>query len=272
MTDAAVVLCGGRSTRMGRAKAWLPWRGRPMLAYVVSVLREVVDEVVVVTSAELDPPPAAARVVCDPQPDQGPLAGICEGLAHVEAEFAFVSGTDVPFLTPRFVEALLGFGCAAAPELDGHVQTLTAVYPSTAWMAGRELLAKGRRRPLDLLEAADFRRVRADELPDLDSVRGFNTPESYLEALVADGAAAQTAALEFVGRPRTLAGCDAIEVPVGSLAEVLAHAPPALELCRDGRVAPPYLVSLGGRDFVRDGRIPIGPGERVIVLDSQAGG
>ena len=46
MAAAAIILCGGKSSRMGRAKAWLPWRGQPMVAHVVSFVRPVVDEVV----------------------------------------------------------------------------------------------------------------------------------------------------------------------------------------------------------------------------------
>lgn len=266
-----MVLCGGRSSRMGRPKAWLPWRGRPMVAHVVSVLREVVDEVVVVTSADLDPPPLPARIVRDLEPGEGPLAGIAEGLAHVESELAYVCGTDAPFLTAAFVRTVLGTGGAAAPEVDGFVQTLAAAYPREAREPARALLAAGRRRPLELLEAVGYRKLRADELPDLDSVRGFNTPEAYLAAVAEDGQPA-TAALEFVGHPRQLAGCASLRVPVGSLGQVLSHAPAPLELCRGDRVAPPFLVSLGGRDFVRDTRIPVGPGERVIVLDAAAGG
>ena len=83
---------------------------------------------------------------------------------------------------------------------------------------------------------------------------------------------APRATLEFVGRARALAGCEAMPVPVGTLEAVLAQAPASLSLCEEGRVARPYLVSLGGRDFVRDATLPVGPGERVIVLDAAAGG
>jgi hypothetical protein len=37
-------------------------------------------------------------------------------------------------------------------------------------------------------------------------------------------------------------------------------------------VAPAFLVSLDGREFVRDARIPIGPGERAIVMDARSEG
>ena len=65
---------------------------------------------------------------------------------------------------------------------------------------------------------------------------------------------------------------EALEVPVGTLREVLARAPGALELVAGDRVAAPYIASLDGRDFVRDLDLPVGAGERVIVLDANAGG
>ena len=256
---------------MGRPKAWLPWRGQPMLMHVVEVLRRVVSEVVVVTSAELDPPPVEARIVRDDTPGEGPLAGLAMGLEALQADLAFATGTDVPYLSEAFVRAVLARGGAAAPVVDGFVQTLAAAYPKAAGERARELLAAGRRRPLDLLEAEDYAALAADDLPDLESLQGFNTPAAYLDAVRADDPGA-LATLEFVGRPRGLAGVDSLRAPVGSLEEVLANAPGALSLVEDGRVAPPFIVSLGGRDFVRDGSIPIGAGERVIVLDASAGG
>jgi len=271
VAESAIVLCGGRSSRMGRPKAWLPWRGQPMVAHVVSRLREVVRDVVVVTSRDLDLPPIDARVVRDRRTGLGPLAGICEGLGHVEGELAFVSGTDAPYLSARFVSTLLGVGGPAAPRSAAAVETLAAVYPRSGVERGRALLAAGKRRPLFLLEAVGYRSVPVEQLPDPESLSGFNTPEAYLDAVRKDLGECE-ATLEFVGRARVKAGRASVAVPVGTLADVLAHAPGGLELVCDGRVAPAYLVSLGGRDFVRDGRIPVGPGERVIVLDSAAGG
>ena len=68
MSRAAIVLCGGRSSRMGRAKAWLPWFGLTLIEHVVTQLAQVVDEVIVVTSASLDLPSLPARIVRDRDP------------------------------------------------------------------------------------------------------------------------------------------------------------------------------------------------------------
>ena len=252
---------------MGRAKAWLPWRGQPMLAYVVERLREVVDEVVVVSSAELALPPVEALLVRDSAPAEGPLQGLAEGLVRVEAPLAFVTGTDAPFLRADFVRAMLAFGVPVALVQDGFVQTLAAVYPREAAARARELLARGRRRPLDLLEAVDYRQLDASDLPGTDGLRGFNTPEQYLAAVASDVGDA-TARLEFSGSLGETAGVDELEVPVGSLAELLARAPEGLGLCEGEAVSPRYRVSLDGRDWLVDTRVPIGPGERVIVSDA----
>jgi molybdopterin-guanine dinucleotide biosynthesis protein A len=256
---------------MGRDKAWLPWRGQPMIAHVVSILGPIVDEVVVVASHALELPPLEACVVRDREPALGPLAGIREGLEQIRAEFAFVTGTDAPFLSPAFVTALLSYECAAAPEVDGHVQTLAAVYPRNALDRIGAMLAEGRARPLRLLEELDYRKLCAGELPDPQSVRGFNTPDEYLEA-VSESEGRTTAMLEFQGRARMATGRNEFEVPVGTLGDVLAPFQTSIGVLDGDFVAKSFSISLNGRESVRSAAIPVGPGERICVLDAAAGG
>jgi molybdopterin-guanine dinucleotide biosynthesis protein A len=225
-----------------------------MLVHVVEVLHRVVDEVVVVSSAELELPGIDARVVLDREPGLGPLAGIREGLLAIGAERAYVTSTDAPLITPQFVRALLAFEGAAAPVVDGIVQTLAAVYPRTLAQDAERLIAQGRMSAVGLLETAGFRRVRADELPDLDALRGLDTPQAYLEAVRQDDPGAR-AMLEFRGR--------AAELPIGTLGELLARGAP--ELAGHG-----WRASVAGCACVQDLRVPVGA-ERVIVSDAAGG-
>ena len=270
MDAAGIVLCGGKSSRMGRDKAWLPWRGQPMIAHVVSILGPIVDEVVVVASDALELPPLEACVVRDREPALGPLAGIREGLERIRADFAFVTGTDAPFLSPAFVKKLLSYGCAAAPEIDGHVQTLAAVYPRNAVERIGAMLAEGRARPLQLLEELGYRKLSIKELPDPQSVRGFNTPDEYLKA-VSESEGRATAMLEFQGRARLAMGRSELEVPVGTLGDVLAPFQPSIRILDGDVVAKPFSISLNGHEPARSATIPVGPGERICVLDAAAG-
>ncbi len=308
---------------MGRAKAWLPWFGRTMIEHVVAQLASAVEEVVVVTSETVDLPPLPARIVRDRDSERGPLAGIRDGLAAVDSEYAFVTSTDAPFLTDSFVSRILDVGKPCAPKSEGHVQVLCAVYPSAGWKEAERLLEAGVGRPLRLLESlgfesldfdrdfapgfdgdldlgrdialdlglapdrgADFKldlaRKPAPETkpgqgsgPELDSAprpwHGFNTPQAYLDCVrVLDPMA--TAEVELLGRAALAIKDTKQTVPVGTLGEVLACWPESLGLIAEGRVARSHLVSLGGRDLVRDLAVPVGPGECVSILDALAGG
>ncbi len=88
-------------------------------------------------------------------------------------------------------------------------------------------------RPLFLLEASDFRLVRPDEVTDCECIRGFNRPDEYLAALRASGPG-DGGVLEFFGNARRRAGRDRIDVPIGTLGEVLRYAEPELLICRGG--------------------------------------
>ena len=51
-STGGVVLCGGKSTRMGQSKAMLPFGNELLLQRVVRILGEVVSPIVVVAPAK----------------------------------------------------------------------------------------------------------------------------------------------------------------------------------------------------------------------------
>ena len=190
MRVGGVVLCGGRSSRMGRPKAWLPFGGEMMLQRVVRVLREVVEPVVVVAAPGQDVPPLpeGVGVVRDEAEGRGPLQGLAAGLAALEgrAEAAYASSCDVPLLRPAFVRRvieLLGGADVCVPHVGGYHHPLAAVYRLRVRAEVERLLGEGRMRPVFLYESVPTRVVTAEELrdadPALESLRNLNTPEEY---------------------------------------------------------------------------------------------
>src|SRR5690242_19240072 len=113
MTTGGIVLCGGRSSRMGRPKAWLPFGGEFMLQRVVRILRGVVDPVAVIAAPGQDVPPLPKDVgiIRDEIEGKGPLAGLAAGLAALEGgvDVTYLSSCDVPFLKPEFVRRVTEF-------------------------------------------------------------------------------------------------------------------------------------------------------------------
>src|SRR5436190_16295070 len=106
-----IVLCGGRSSRMGRPKAWLPFGDELMLPRVVRLLGEVVRPIVVVAAPDQDVPPLPPdiAIVRDEEKGRGPLQGLKAGLEALrgKADAAYLSSCDVPLLLPAFVRRLV---------------------------------------------------------------------------------------------------------------------------------------------------------------------
>src|SRR4051794_12519927 len=157
MRVGGIVLCGGRSSRMGRPKAWLPFGGELMLPRVVRILREVVEPVVVVAAPGQDVPPLPSEVeiVRDEVGGKGPLGGLVAGLAALEgkADAAYLSSCDVPFLRPEFVArvvALLGDAAVAVPRVGDYFHPLAAAYRLSVHDEVTKLLAADRLRPVFL--------------------------------------------------------------------------------------------------------------------------
>lgn len=192
MRRGAVVLCGGRSVRMGRAKAELPFGEETLLQRVVRIVGTVVPDIVVVRheGQALPALPEHVRVVEDETDDQGPLGGLIPGLRASRADAVFATGCDVPFLQAAFVQCLfdhLGEAATAVAETEGFTHPLAAVYRTSIRPVMERLLSEGRRRPVFLFDEVNTVRVGDAALraadPDLRSLENLNTPEAYAAAL-----------------------------------------------------------------------------------------
>ncbi|MDP6980340.1 MAG: molybdenum cofactor guanylyltransferase [Myxococcota bacterium] len=193
MNDAALVLCGGFSKRMGEDKAHLPFGAATLIEHIVATVSGCVDEVWLV-AREGQAIPANERlglpVARDPASGEGPLAGLAAGLAAVRASQAFVVSCDAPLVVPALIEGLLAIarrGAGAIPHVGGHYMTTCAVYGKTLLPEIERLLASQERRPRVLAEqpgvaVVDEETVRRYD-PDLRSFIDCNTRERYLEAL-----------------------------------------------------------------------------------------
>ncbi len=195
-----VIVCGGKSSRMGSPKAWIDAFGDPMLARVARALSPIAAPIVVVAAAGQALPilPASVVVLRDPIDDLGPLAAVATGLTAIaaEARAAIVCSTDLPFFEAIVAErlaALRGDHDAAVPEVRGHLRPLAAVYATRVGRVAASLIASGERRMRALCAAIDARVVTEETLlddraialadPDLRSFEDVNTPEDIARVL-----------------------------------------------------------------------------------------
>ncbi|UPV75388.1 molybdenum cofactor guanylyltransferase [Halorussus limi] len=197
---AGVVLAGGRSTRFGEGdKAVADLAGVPMIRRVADRLAPVVDVLVVNCRADQREAVADAlsgydrpvRFATDPDPDEGPMAGIRTGLREVEATdaaYGFVAACDMPFLDPDLVAHLFERARgtdAAVPRPTEWFETTHAVYRATAMAdACDAALAAGERRIVEPLFELDYVVVEGEELAQFDaaSFANVNTREEFEDA------------------------------------------------------------------------------------------
>ncbi len=198
-----VILAAGRSSRMGRPKPLLPWRGRTFLQHVCAAARSGGGDPLLVVAADPDQLAAATGplgpvhwVAC-PEADEGQAASLRTGLRAALAlrpgcQAVLIGLADQVGLEPRAVEVVLAAvargGADAwvaaysdAPEVPGHPVALgPAVWPQVLALRGDQGA-----RPL---LAGLAHRLCSVPLPAAWRPQDCDTPADYAALLAADAA------------------------------------------------------------------------------------
>ena len=265
---AGIVLAGGRSSRMGTAKAALEWHGSTLLRRTVGILARVTDGPVVVVRApgqDLPALPAQVEIVDDPREGLGPVQGIAAGLAALDrpgrGRVCQLDRHAVPASRVRAAGAAggAGRGRCRLPVARGYPQPLAASYRVALAPVAAKLVAEERLRPAFLFEECavdrlDEAALRADPVlaaldPGLDSVVNVNEPADY------QAARARPAPEVTIQRFGPLA--DGHRGPEQVLAATVAEAADAAGLELDAHV----VAALNGDQITRDGETPLAAGD-----------
>jgi molybdopterin-guanine dinucleotide biosynthesis protein A/molybdopterin converting factor small subunit len=295
----AIVLAGGRSSRMGTPKALLLFDNEPLIVHVVETLRRLFAEVVVVAAPGQNLPSMPVKLVRDDVGYQGPVGGMYYGLTAASGDVSFITSCDSAFLHPGLIAHLVsqmsGYD-VVVPHWQGRFQPLHAVYRRTVLPLLEGQLARGELRPVYLFEKVRTRRIDEDEIRRFDaegaSFFNMNTPEDYAEALERWGDASRRGGtgqgdpihctVELFGVARLIAQTRevSLELPAGGtlsqVLEALAEALPVLV----GRVISPdrsslvngYACNVNGQHFVRISTARINQGDSILILSADAGG
>src|SRR5438876_12398400 len=107
MNISAVLLAGGKSRRMGKDKATILFRGKPLWQIQLELLRKLEPEEIFV-STRTDPiwRPADVQFLADDPPSRGPLSGLAASLARMRSAHLLALAIDMPFMTESYVRYL----------------------------------------------------------------------------------------------------------------------------------------------------------------------
>ncbi len=204
----AALLAGGRSSRLGRDKAFLDWRGQPLYVTQLRKLASLGPERLWLSTRPEQPFPevleGVGRVV-DIVPDLGPLGGLQSVLAASEADFLLALAVDLPRMESDFLARLVANGAGAVPRTERGWEPLAALYPRAEFLGlVEEFLGAGKRRLQDLLDEAAARGwIRAVPVEGADSALFANLNTADDLAALEQGAHDEAVA---IARYRTESG------------------------------------------------------------------
>lgn len=198
MKVGGVILCGGKSSRMGYPKALLPFGPELMLQRVARLLGQVVTPIVVVAASRQDLPALPANVILarDNREGRGPLEGLLAGLTPLigRVDAAYATSCDVPLLQVEFVRqmiARLGEHDIAVPVEEEFQHPLSAVYRTSVVPHIADLLAHDQMRPVFLFDRVRTVSVPSEQLrlvdPELQTLANLNDPANYVAAVESAG-------------------------------------------------------------------------------------
>lgn len=180
-----VILTGGASRRMGRDKALLELRGKPLvelLAERYSVMGEVV-----ISAARADSfPRIKYRVLPDLYPGCGPVNGIVSAFRQTGEKMVFLTAVDLPFgdvkLARLLAEWLEDHDACIIRRTDGRDEPTFAAYSRTSLQKAEACMAEGHHSFKKLLPMLNVRRIMEKDIPQFDLGRillNMNDPEKY---------------------------------------------------------------------------------------------
>jgi len=147
MRFTCAILAGGMSKRMGRDKATLSVGGKALIARVYDEVKDIFDEIFIMSSHHKSIAGADAPILKDIIPIQSPIVGIVSALLYARNPYVFVLACDVPFITRRSVEFILSQARGEdliIPKTKGGYEPLYALYNKSCIPPMFRLIERGR--------------------------------------------------------------------------------------------------------------------------------
>ncbi len=183
-----IILCGGRSKRMGLPKAFLPFEGKTIIENLLDRFNSLFDEVFLVTNEPDTFSHLSVNVVKDILPYRGPVCGILSGLLVARNSHAFVVACDMPLVDKKIIRQM----CSQRHDADvlvlAHedgVEPLLGLYAKSCIKSMEEALFTDNLAVSDLLDGLKAKTYLCQEAPtkQLPSYFNVNTPQDYSQLL-----------------------------------------------------------------------------------------
>ncbi len=114
---SCIILCGGKSSRMGRDKGSMIIQDKPMIKHILSTLNHQINEAIIVLNEQaridrygefINPQDYTYTItfVEDKIKDKGPMPGIMTGLSYINSDYALILPCDSPYVSKNYIQTI----------------------------------------------------------------------------------------------------------------------------------------------------------------------
>lgn len=189
----AVILAGGKSTRMGFDKQFLKFEDKQLIDVMAEKLYTTFEEIIVISNKPDYYKDSSYKIISDEIEDIGPISGIYEGLKAAKGEYVYFIACDMPIINLEFIEFMKSRliedpkQCCLVKR-ESYLEPFNAFY-SKALLEKVEQMIKGDKRALKkLIKTSDTLYIEEEKVKSFDHNLGMfinlNTKEDlnkYIE-------------------------------------------------------------------------------------------
>ena len=114
---SCIILCGGKSSRMGQDKGSMIIQDKPMIKHILSTLNHQINEAIIVLNDQkridrycqfIDANDYTYTItfVEDEIKNKGPLPGIMTGLSRITGDYALILPCDSPYVSASYINTI----------------------------------------------------------------------------------------------------------------------------------------------------------------------
>ena len=176
---SAIILAGGKSSRMGSDKAFLPWGETTFLGQIINAVLPLTGEIYL-SGDDARLHDFGLPVIQDLRPDEGPVTALASCFPQIKTELVLLLSCDVPQIKTQDLQVLLN---TVKPEFDmtmfsfqNRALPLVAVYARSSFAAFEKAFHHGERKLFNVREKLKTQTIIYE---GIDGLMNVNTRKEY---------------------------------------------------------------------------------------------
>lgn len=191
---SVAIVAGGKSSRMGTDKAFVPLLGKPMIEHVLERVSDLgQDETILITNHPSDYAHLNLPMYSDIVPEKGSLGGIYTAIYYSNSEYILAVACDMPFLNRELLQYMSHLRMAEdgpfdviVPRVANYPEAIHAIYRKSCLEPIRSRIDADKLKIIGFYDDVRVRYIDEPEYRPIDpnglSFFNANTPEELAEA------------------------------------------------------------------------------------------